>query len=85
LNTLQKKQNHSSKMKDHGQRYVFNGTSSDPMFEMEPKVDLPVLKDGEVLVKVKAATICMSDIHTVCGMRVEPTPRFVNNLRPFNI
>jgi threonine dehydrogenase-like Zn-dependent dehydrogenase len=27
------------------------------------------------LVKVRAATICLSDIHTVCGNRIEPTPR----------
>ena len=45
------------------------------MFEMESNVTLPKLEDGEVLVKVRAATICISDIHTVCGTRIEPTPR----------
>ena len=42
---------------------------------MENKVKLPALSDGEVLVKVRAATICISDIHTVTGARIEPTPR----------
>jgi NADPH:quinone reductase-like Zn-dependent oxidoreductase len=60
-----------------GQRFVFNGVNAQPMFQMEERVGLPVLAEGEVLVRVRAATICMSDIHTVSGMRVEPTPRLV--------
>lgn len=44
------------------------------MFAMENQVELPKLGDGEVLVKVRAATICISDIHTVTGARIEPTP-----------
>ena len=59
----------------NGDRYVFKGYKEDPMFEMESNIKLPNLKDGEILVKVKAATICISDIHTVCGNRIEPTPR----------
>ena len=55
-------------------RFVFQGVEAKPMFEMESTLDLPQLNDGEVLVKVKAATICLSDIHTVCGTRSEPTP-----------
>lgn len=43
---------------------------------MESGLILPELKEGEVLVKVRAATICLSDIHTVCGTRIEPTPRY---------
>lgn len=43
---------------------------------MESGLTLPELKEGEVLVKVRAATICLSDIHTVCGTRTEPTPRY---------
>ena len=58
-----------------GNRYVFNGTTSDPMFDMQNNLNLPKIEDGEVLVKVRAATICLSDIHTVCGARIEPTPR----------
>lgn len=43
---------------------------------MESGLNLPELRDGEVLVKVRSATICLSDIHTVCGTRTEPTPRY---------
>ena len=62
------------KAEKNGSRYVFNGTNAKPMFEME-ETKLPSLKDGEVLVKVRTATICLSDLHTVCGTRIEPTPR----------
>ena len=58
-----------------GNRFVFQGLKAKPMFQMETNVDLPKLNEGEVLVKVRAATICLSDIHTVCGTRNEPTPR----------
>ena len=44
------------------------------MFNLED-AKLPELNLGEILVKVRAATICLSDIHTVCGNRIEPTPR----------
>ena len=67
-----------------GERFVFYGTGADPVFKMESQVDLPILKDGEVLVKVRAATICLSDIHTVCGTRIEPTPRFDKKYCIFN-
>ena len=59
-------------------RYVFHGTNEMPMFKMESDLNLPILNDGEVLVKVRAATICLSDIHTVCGTRIEPTPRYIH-------
>lgn len=64
----------------NGSRYVFNGTNAKPMFEME-ETKLPILNDGEVLVKVRTATICLSDLHTVCGTRVEPTPRYKSLIR----
>lgn len=57
-----------------GQRVVFNGPKAQPMFTHEHSLDLPALEQGETLVKVRAATICLSDIHTVCGTRTEPTP-----------
>ena len=66
---------------DHGERHIFYGHQSEPMFEMERQVNLPELEDGEVLVKVKAATICISDIHTVTGARIEPTPRYQFNMQ----
>jgi threonine dehydrogenase-like Zn-dependent dehydrogenase len=58
-----------------GNRFIFQGLLAKPMFQMETNIDLPKLNEGEVLVKVRAATICLSDIHTVCGTRMEPTPR----------
>jgi hypothetical protein len=61
-----------------GLRQVFKGHKENPMFEIESNLNMPILEDGQVLVKVKAATICISDIHTVCGTRIEPTPRLVN-------
>ena len=61
---------------DVGERHIFNGHKSSPMFEMEKRIQLPELEEGEVLVKVRAATICISDIHTVTGARIEPTPRW---------
>lgn len=60
---------------NNAQRYVFNGTKANPMFNLET-VNIPEISDGEVLVKVRTATICLSDIHTVCGNRIEPTPRW---------
>jgi threonine dehydrogenase-like Zn-dependent dehydrogenase len=59
---------------DNAQRFIFNGADAKPMFNLED-AKLPELKLGEILVKVRAATICLSDIHTVCGNRIEPTPR----------
>ena len=56
------------------QRFIFHGTNAKPMFNLED-AKLPELNLGEILVKVRAATICLSDIHTVCGNRIEPTPR----------
>ncbi|CAF0748569.1 unnamed protein product, partial [Didymodactylos carnosus] len=56
-----------------GKRTVFNGLKNDPMFSSE-KIALPKLMDGEILVKVRLASICISDVHTVTGQRIEPTP-----------
>lgn len=53
---------------------MFQGPNAVPQFEMENKVNIPLIGEGEVLVRVRAATICLSDIHTVCGTRIEPTP-----------
>ena len=58
-----------------GNRFIFQGLEAEPMFHMESNIDLPMLNEGEVLVKVRVATICLSDIHTVCGTRKEPAPR----------
>lgn len=39
-------------------------------------LDLPIpkLKTGEVVVAMRLATICGSDLHTIMGLRTEPTP-----------
>ena len=74
LSGLLPRQHHCSSG-DKGERHIFNGHKSSPMFEMEKQIQLPELEEGEVLVKVRAATICISDIHTVTGARIEPTPR----------
>jgi len=62
---------------NQGERHIFYGHKEEPMFAMETKIDLPELGEDEVLVKVRAATICISDIHTVTGARIEPTPRLI--------
>lgn len=38
------------------------------------EVPVPVLGDGEVLVRVRLATVCGSDLHTVSGRRPAPCP-----------
>ena len=45
---------------------------------MREVVAIPRLKSGEILGKVRMATICGSDLHTISGKRKEATPRFVN-------
>lgn len=38
------------------------------------KVDIPDLQDGDTLVRVRLATVCGSDLHTVSGRRHAPCP-----------
>ena len=73
-----------------GTRTIFNGIKSENIFAAQT-VPLPALAQGEILVKVieyswsscdvfvqfkvRLASICMSDVHTITGQRVEPTPR----------
>lgn len=70
--------NSNNKMNSNemSKRFIFRGTDVEPMFKFESNIQLPKLNQGEVLVKVRASTICLSDIHTVCGNRIEPTPRY---------
>ncbi|MCB0111944.1 MAG: alcohol dehydrogenase catalytic domain-containing protein, partial [Caldilineaceae bacterium] len=37
------------------------------------------LNDREILVKIRLATICGSDLHTVAGERQEPTPAILGH------
>ncbi|HRW10043.1 MAG TPA: zinc-binding dehydrogenase [Caldilineaceae bacterium] len=39
----------------------------------------PQLNDREILVKIRLATICGSDLHTVAGERQEPTPAILGH------
>lgn len=56
------------------QRAVFRGPKTPLQTEF---ANVPKIEEGEILGKVKAATICGSDLHTIIGRRQEPTPRFV--------
>lgn len=40
---------------------------------------LPTLKEGECLVEISCCSLCRSDLHTVCGNRVEPTPTILGH------
>lgn len=54
------------------QRVLFYG----PKKLLEGEIaTLPEIGEGEILGKVRAATICGSDLHTIIGRRQEPVPR----------
>ena len=53
-------------------RVVFHDCNS-PL-QVEDK-ELPPIHEGEVLAKIKLATICGSDLHTIAGKRWTATPR----------
>ncbi|RYF19453.1 MAG: alcohol dehydrogenase [Flavobacteriales bacterium] len=38
------------------------------------EVEIPSLKEGEILIKNSYTTICGSDLHTYCGLRTEKVP-----------
>lgn len=50
-------------------RYVFHGINSPTgvQFQLELFNQAPNIEEGEILARVRAATICLSDIHTICG------------------
>lgn len=50
---------------------VFHGPDKPFEFQTFP---LPDLRAGEALVKIQAATLCGSDLHTIKGRRQEPVP-----------
>lgn len=43
------------------------------------KVDIPELREGETLVRVRLATVCGSDLHTVAGRRPAPCPSILGH------
>lgn len=76
-----------------GARTIFNGVNAETVFTAQtaPLPELSVgeilvkVKRREKKTnvsdffssKVRLASICMSDVHTITGQRIEPTPRFV--------
>lgn len=61
---------------DTARRLVFLGSHAEPSLIQEV-VGIPKLKSGEILGKMRMATICGSDLHTISGKRKEATPRYV--------
>ena len=55
-------------------RLVFMGHQRQPFYMIESH-PMPELKPGQILAKIRLATICGSDIHTITGRRIEATPR----------
>ena len=54
------------------QRVIFHG----PNKVLETEVaQVPEIEEGEILGRIRAATICGSDLHTIIGRRKEPVPR----------
>lgn len=43
------------------------------------RLALPSLAAGEALVRVECCTVCGSDLHTITGKRVEPTPTILGH------
>lgn len=62
---------------DTALRLIFLGCHAEPCL-MQEVVVIPKLKSGEILGKMRMATICGSDLHTISGRRKEATPRYVN-------
>ena len=56
------------------QRVVFHGPKKLLQTEI---AGIPEIGEGEILGKIRAATICGSDLHTIIGRRQEPVPRLV--------
>ncbi len=42
-------------------------------------IPIPVLKPGELLIKIEHATLCRSDLNTFCGKRFEATPTILGH------
>ena len=55
-------------------RVIFFGADREPSLLFEES-GVPEIKDGEILAKIRLATICGSDLHTISGKRMEAVPR----------
>ena len=58
----------------YGRRVIFQGPLTKPLLATD-RAELPTIGEGEILGRVKAATICGSDLHTFLGKRNELYPR----------
>ena len=56
-------------------RCVFVGADKEPCLLYE-ECQIPEISEGEVLARIRLATICGSDLHTVDGRRKEAVPRY---------
>lgn len=63
-------------MNNVGSYYIFNEANK-PL--IKAKSIIPDLQSGEILVKIKYASLCGSDLHTYCGLRQEPTPTILGH------
>lgn len=55
---------------------VFHGTGRP--FSLED-VEIPPLRDGQILVRNECTTLCRSDLNTFAGKRTEPTPTILGH------
>ena len=55
---------------------VFHGQDSQLTLE---QIQIPSLGPGQVLVRILACALCRSDLHTISGRRVEPTPTILGH------
>lgn len=63
-------------MKQQGTYYVFHEANK-PLEKVE--MPLPDLQENEILVNIRYATLCGSDLHTYCGLRQEPCPTILGH------
>ncbi|XP_068693636.1 L-threonine 3-dehydrogenase-like isoform X2 [Montipora foliosa] len=63
---------------NRARRVVFLGSHVDP-FLIQEEVPIPELKSGEILGKIRMATICGSDLHTISGRRKEAVPSILGH------
>jgi putative phosphonate catabolism associated alcohol dehydrogenase len=64
-------------MSSHAVAQVFDGPGRPLRLQEFPLPD--VLAPGEVLIQVRLATLCGSDLHTIEGRRNEPTPAILGH------
>ncbi|XP_038072858.1 L-threonine 3-dehydrogenase-like [Patiria miniata] len=63
---------------DMCRRTVFLGAQKCPQYIID-NVAIPEISAGQVLAKIRLATICGSDVHTMQGKRIEETPSILGH------